>query len=365
MVHCKMMIKTYSLAVMVAATSSRATAFSKLSTTIQRVWVRPLPSYRRRNLKSICTSPTRLNRDVRNKFGLYRQHVRLNICNDDVPDIDVEDHGVQASRQAIKVLAQKNRTWLRLKDIVELCSKFSEDQKTIADIGCDHGLLSIALASSGNYESVIGVDVSHRALEGGALKFHEKVKAILTRPAEDQNDVKNDIIVDELIPLQFREGDGLLPLKPGEADAVCIAGMGVKTMISILNSSVPGSVPEQKCVDYIRCDNLFLQPQKSRPRHLMKLYRALQNEGWILRDERISYIKSRWYLTAAFRRKSATSSLEHCNLLPGAFLLKEAVTKEKYMRYVNYHLKWLEQDFKMKGSLHRDDEIWKSHFKCK
>lgn len=361
-----MLIIRYRLALMsiIAVSSSRrGQAFTAISPTIHRVWVSPSSSSHLR-FGNEGAIPKWLKRAFRthhkgstNKFDLYRHQLQSNSRNTDVPYI--EGNGIQASRQAIKVLAQKNRTWLRLKDIVELCSKTSlKDQKTVADVGCDHGLLSIALASSGYYENVIGVDVSHRALEGGALKFHKKVKDIIDRTAEDSSGIEGDRLSGPLLPLQFREGDGLLPLKPGEADAVCIAGMGVETMISILNSRVPNSYPHQKCIDYIKCNSLYLQPQKSRPRYLVKLYRNLQNEGWTLSDERISYLKSRWYLTSAFKRDDTKA--ERCNLLPGSFLLKNksSAVMEEYDHYVNHHLKWLEDDL-MKGSLSEDDKLWK------
>ena len=310
--------------------------------------------WNRKGLKRECQSH---QKGSSNKFDLYRHNLRANSRNADIPYIEGND--LQASRQAIKVLAQKNRTWHRLKDIVELCStNSSKDEKTIADIGCDHGLLSIALASSGNYENVIGVDVSHRALEDGALKFHEKIKDIIGRSAENASSIKGDTFSDCLLPLQFIEGDGLLPLKPGEADAVCIAGMGVETMISILNSCVPKSNPQQKCIEYIECNRLYLQPQKSRPRYLVKLYRTLQSEGWTLSDERISYLKSRWYLTAAFQRENTNS--KRCDLLPGSLLLRSKFSEvmTEYGNYVDHHLKWMENDLK-KGGLSEYDKLWK------
>ena len=58
-----------------------------------------------------------------------------------------------------------------------------------------------------------------------------------------------------------------------------------------------------------------------------------------------------------------TSPLERCNLLPALFLLKQAVTKAKYMCYINYHLRWYVQDFEWKGVFKKMINM-ERHFEC-
>ena len=80
-----------------------------------------------------------------------------------------------------------------------------------ADIGCDHGKLSAALAGSGRCPLVLACDLRPGPLE----------KARVTcAPYGDK--------------VQCRLGSGLSVLEPGEVDDIIIAGMGAETIIEIL-----------------------------------------------------------------------------------------------------------------------------------
>mmetsp|Transcript_2472 Transcript_2472/g.3528 ORF Transcript_2472/g.3528 Transcript_2472/m.3528 type:complete len:343 (+) Transcript_2472:394-1422(+) len=326
-----------------------------------------------------------------------------------------------AAKQTILLLAQKNKTWKRLSSIVDLASSASplasppltstltspstsvttttttvtKKHSTIADIGCDHGLLSIALAVSGRYDKVIGIDVSSRALEDGALTFHRKVLDILGRDnysndndnqqngggdgdgdcGPNNNDKKNILFGSSILPLEFRLGDGLTPLRSGEADAICIAGMGVESMLSILNlTNEEGDDSDDDCnknhyLKNLNCQTLYLQPPKNRPKHLMALYKALQeNNEWLLIDERIVRVKKRWYVTCAFER--VIEADRHCIednsarfRLPGHFLSTNSNDKEEFRRYMQHHLDWLSNDLKIKGHLSEEEMLWMNQFK--
>ena len=79
-----------------------------------------------------------------------------------------------------------------------------------ADIGCDHGKLSAALAGSGRCPLVLACDLRPGPLE----------KARVTcAPYGDK--------------VQCRLGSGLSVLEPGEVDDIIIAGMGAETIIEI------------------------------------------------------------------------------------------------------------------------------------
>jgi tRNA A22 N-methylase len=280
-----------------------------------------------------------------NKYANFRQSIKLHSIQNNESSNHNSFHlnGLENAQNAVKLLAQKNRTWNRLSPIVTMAvQNLSNDQRGIAgiaDVGCDHGLLSIALAASGSFGQVIGSDISHRALTDGALNFEQKVTEVLNREGVQQK-----------LAVDFRIGDGLNCLNKGEVNGgICIAGMGVDTMLSILNFST---------LQMLRCPTLYLQPPTSKPRRLMELYRSLQINGWELIDEHISFVKSRWYITSAFKRSDTNDCTEHIRL-PGHYLSQKDSEKKEFQRYINFHMKWMNDDMS-RGQLSRDEEIWRA-----
>jgi len=85
--------------------------------------------------------------------------------------------------------------------------------ETMADIGTDHGFLPIALFQRGTCPTVIMTDVSKKAL----AKAREHGEGILD--LSDEN---------------YRSGDGLAPISPGEVNVAVLAGMGGILMTSIM-----------------------------------------------------------------------------------------------------------------------------------
>lgn len=83
----------------------------------------------------------------------------------------------------------------------------------VADIGTDHGYVPIWLAEQGIAEHAIAMDVR----KGPLMRAQEH---IAQHKLEDQ--------------IETRLSDGLLELRPGEADTVVIAGMGGELMLRIL-----------------------------------------------------------------------------------------------------------------------------------
>ena len=282
--------------------------------------------------------------------------------------------GYKAAQQAVTLLAQRNKTWNRLSPIVELAtsnastSKYYNQQRrnSIADIGCDHGLLSIALASSGEFNTVIGIDVSERALQDGAMAFYSKVKNVLERHYgnDNGNGEQEQCEFEQSLPLEFRFGDGLIPLHKREADSICIAGMGVSTMLSILQGPTPFSDcnGNSRYLDYLQCSSLFLQPPTARPRKLIELYHEVQNMGFVLANERIVKLKKKWYITSQFDRRQSFQQDEDCHLLPGHFLSKisDIDQQMEYKNYVDHHLQWLNEDLERNGELCKYDKEWRA-----
>ncbi len=90
--------------------------------------------------------------------------------------------------------------------------------ETMADIGTDHGFLPILLFEQGTCPKVIMTDVSEKAL-ARARRHGEGITGL-----SDTN---------------YRAGDGLSPINPGEVDAVVLAGMGGILMTAILAADLP------------------------------------------------------------------------------------------------------------------------------
>ena len=85
---------------------------------------------------------------------------------------------------------------------------------TVADIGADHGRLSVGLLQRGYAKHVIATEISAPSLE--------KAKSLAS-------------FVGVAGSMEFRVGDGLAPLKIGEADALALCGMGGALMAEILS----------------------------------------------------------------------------------------------------------------------------------
>lgn len=82
-----------------------------------------------------------------------------------------------------------------------------------ADIGCDHGKLSELVLEQGTASRAIASDISEKSLEKARQRLSGRGN------------------------VDFRLGDGLCVLAPGEADVICIAGMGGREMIRILSEN--------------------------------------------------------------------------------------------------------------------------------
>lgn len=85
--------------------------------------------------------------------------------------------------------------------------------KSLADVGCDHGKVSIAAILEGKVERVIACDISSKSLQK-AIDLAEKCQ------------VKD---------IEFRAGDGLQVIGDGEVSCAVIAGMGGNEIMNILS----------------------------------------------------------------------------------------------------------------------------------
>lgn len=139
----------------------------------------------------------------------------------------------------------------RMKAIANLIGK----NKTVADIGCDHGKLSVYLIKNNIAQTVFATDISSPSLE--------KAKKL----AKSEN-IKN---------ITFYVGNGFEPL-PERPDAAVIAGMGGQVIADIITNEFAKT-------------KLVLQPMKDTD----ILYKQLYSLGFYIEKEVIIRQGGRFY----------------------------------------------------------------------
>ena len=149
---------------------------------------------------------------------------------------------------------------LPISDRLLACAKFVKNGDRVADIGCDHGYLSIHLLANGIASHCIAADINEGPLQSAM------------RNARKFGVAKQ---------MEFCLSDGLRNL-PQNFDCMVCAGMGGDTMIHILEDA-----PWLKNGNY----RMILQCQSKTP----MLRRHLSESGWeitretVLRDGRFLY----------------------------------------------------------------------------
>lgn len=122
-----------------------------------------------------------------------------------------------------------------------------------ADIGCDHGRLSIALLQQGRAERVTASDISEPSLQ----------KARLLAEKCGLSSRMHTVV-----------SYGISHLSPGLADTIVIAGMGGELIASILSAS-PGVAQS--------ADTIVMQPMRG----VEELRRYLRENNYPISDERL------------------------------------------------------------------------------
>ena len=149
---------------------------------------------------------------------------------------------------------------LPISDRLLACAGFVAPGDRVADIGCDHGYLSIHLLTKGIAQSCIASDINEQPLLSAvrnAEKFGVRDK------------------------MEFYLSDGVRNI-PRDFDTMVCAGMGADTMVSILEAA-----PWLKNSRY----RMILQCQSKTP----MLRKYLSDNGWriteesVLRDGRFLY----------------------------------------------------------------------------
>lgn len=132
----------------------------------------------------------------------------------------------------------------------------------LADIGCDHGYLSVWLVR----EKIVGHAIAMDLREGPLKKAQESIR-----------------FFHQTETIETRLSDGMDELHPGEADRIVIAGMGGILMKDIIKR---GSA----CVR--EAGQLVLQPQSD-----PELVRAeVFAQGFTITDEQACFEDGKWYI---------------------------------------------------------------------
>ncbi|MBQ2985271.1 MAG: SAM-dependent methyltransferase, partial [Clostridia bacterium] len=107
---------------------------------------------------------------------------------------------------------------VRLRPRLQAAADMITNSEHAADIGCDHGRLSVALLQQGRTMAVTASDISEPSLEKARLLadkcgLSHRMAAVVS--------------------------DGMSHLSPGAADAIIIAGMGGELIAEILAAALP------------------------------------------------------------------------------------------------------------------------------
>ena len=159
---------------------------------------------------------------------------------------------------------------------LQTVAAFVPEGAALGDIGTDHAYLPIALYETHQISKAIAVDVHEGPYQSALI-------AVKGRQLE--------------AVINVRFGDGLMPLEPGEVNALTLAGMGGRTMLDILfaRPDVLSSVTD-----------LIVQPQGGEG--TVRL--ALLDAGWRLKAERLVEEEGRIYIVMAYSKEVGWVSSE-------------------------------------------------------
>ncbi len=166
------------------------------------------------------------------------------------------------------------------------------DGDALADVGCDHGKVSIACLAEGRVKSVVACDISQKSLQ----------KAV---------DLAQFLGVDGL---QFRVGDGLSVIADGEVDCVVIAGMGGGEIMNIL-ANMPNGI-----------ERLVLSPQKN----IIELREFLSQSGYYIAKDIIVEESGKFYVVV----KAEVANGRDCSLDRAQILLGGEEQTDDFKKYM-------------------------------
>lgn len=168
---------------------------------------------------------------------------------------------------------------------IKAIENFVRAGSRVADIGADHGYLSIELVKSGRAVKVIATEKNIGPFEA------------LSKNISGFNQI------------EVRLGDGLTILTAGEVDTICIAGMG-GTLIQKILDDAPEVVQSAR--------QLILQPMNG----VKKIRTWLAENNWVIADEDLAEAGGIIYEIICAEKNPA----------PKAFKRDASPLKEKFLR---------------------------------
>lgn len=179
---------------------------------------------------------------------------------------------------------------VRLSKRMQMVADMVTGGSILADIGCDHGFVSIYLVEKGTCPKVIAMDVN----EGPLLRAKEHI---------DERGLSEYI--------DIRLSDGMEKLALGEADSILIAGMGGRLVIRILSDYMEKAKALKE---------IILQPQSE----LYLVRKFLTEQGFhILKEDMVEENGKYYPSLKVMWRKKAPLPLSGTEQWFGPLLLKE------------------------------------------
>lgn len=165
-------------------------------------------------------------------------------------------------------------------------------EKSVCDIGTDHGYVAVAMALEG--ARVIAADVNE-----GPLKAAKKTVELFGACVET------------------RLSDGFEKINEGEADCAVIAGMGGELIVKIMQCGTKG------------INRFVLQPQSKH----FELRTYLNQNGFVITDEEICREDNRFYIAIKAEKGEAMPLCEKELRIGPVLLKKQSRTLKDYLKY--------------------------------
>lgn len=146
----------------------------------------------------------------------------------------------------------------------------------VADIGCDHGILSKMLIDENRASKVIATDISKQSLEK-------------TNHLVNEYNLKDKI--------ETRVGDGFNPLTNETLDYAIIAGMGGYEIIKILNNK------------NINVKKFILQPSKNQ--NVVELRKYLNANNYFIENDFVVQDRNKFYNTIVCHESDIKQDLSY------------------------------------------------------
>lgn len=223
-----------------------------------------------------------------------------------------------------------------LSERLHMLSRMVTPGNRVADVGCDHGFLSVYLVQKGISPKVIAMDVREGPL--AAAEEHVAVRRLGAY-------------------IETRLSDGLKELKPEEADTVVCAGMGGRLMKRILTESMDKTM---------RLKELVLQPQSE----LQEFREFLRNTGFRIVDEDMVEEDGKFYFAMRVLTQSPTvvsqrdmpvddpeDYLRLCDKFGQKLLLGRHPVLERYLRQQEKILEQLKEKLNVQGTERTEERL--------